>query len=144
MDSLFKQYEGIFEEKEEVQKEKNNKPFEYAFSPFALQDAIGEKSAKKAWIEYQKLRIFQGIEAEELIFRIVSKTKEMIAITLGATKEDLGVKSDFPFNKSKKDAKNWQKTELKGFYTSLIETYHRSRMGGDELDIGLEKILLSI
>ncbi|MFA6269640.1 MAG: hypothetical protein WC657_00305 [Candidatus Paceibacterota bacterium] len=144
MDNLFKEYEKIFSQTPEVEgdEKKPKKERVYEYSPFALQDAIGEKSAKKAWIEYEKLR-FSGIEAEELIHKIISKVKDMTLIDLGASKEDLGIKSDYPYNKSKKDLKNWQPEDLKIFYTKLIEAYHRSRMeSGNELDIALEKALL--
>jgi len=92
-----------------------------------------------------------GIEAEELIYKIVSKVKDMVAIKMGAGKEDLGIQKDFPYNKSKRDAKNWKREDLESFYTKLVEIYHRSRMearlavgqGGCELDIALEEIILS-
>lgn len=142
MNSLFKEYNGVFEEKESPKEEKALPTF--AYSPFALQDAIGEGSAKKAWLEYQKLRIKEDIQAEELIHKIANKARDMLAISLGADKESLGMK-DFPFNKSKKDAKNWPTEKLKRFYTDLIEAYHRSRLeNGIDLDAALEKLLLSI
>lgn len=144
MDNLFKEYAGVFEA--EIAKEntesKEKKARVFDFSPFALQDAIGEKNVKKAWIEYEKLRL-SGIEAEELIHKIISKVRDMALIALGASKEDAGIKSDYPYNKSKKDLKNWKPAELKNFYTKLVEIYHRSRMeSGNDLDIALEKILL--
>ena len=138
--SLFKEYENIFDDKDIPQEKKES--YEYAYSPFALQDAIGERSAKKAWIEYEKLR-FAGIEAEDLVHKIVAKIRDMTAIIIGADKEDLGMR-DYPFNKSKKDTKNWKADDLKILYTKLAENYHRSRMGGDDLDSALEKIILSI
>jgi DNA polymerase III gamma/tau subunit len=141
MDSLFKQYEGIFTEKEEITKKKKENGL--AYSPFALQDAVGERSAKKVWIEYTKLR-FSGIEAEELVHKIASKARDMLAILKGASKEDLGIKKDYPFNKSKKDTKNWTEKNLSVFYTKLVEAYHNARLGKGELDMALEKILLSI
>jgi hypothetical protein len=136
--NLFGEYEKIPEEPKEI------KPKERVFdySPFALQDAIGKRSAKATWIEYEKLRL-AGIEAEELIHKIVSKVRDMVAITMGVSKEDLGIKSDYPYNKSKRDAKNWKETELKNFYTRLVEIYHLSRMeSGNQLDIALEKTIL--
>lgn len=143
--NLFKEYDGVFEaeDAEESADSKNKKERVFGYSPFALQDAIGEKSAKKVWIEYEKLR-FAGIGAEELVHNIVSKARDMLAIIMGAKKEDLNMK-DWPYNKSKRDLKNWKEEELKNFYTKLVEIYHNSRMaGGDELDLAIEKILLSI
>lgn len=152
--NLFKEYEGIFPAvsgEEVAAKEKKERAFGY--SPFALQDAIGEKNTKKIWIEYQRLR-FQGIEAEELVHKVVSKVRDMVAIKKGATQEDLGMKSAYPYTKSKGHLKNWSDETLKYFYAKLVEAYHRSRMGarpndgsvgrGDELDLALEKILLNI
>lgn len=137
--NLFKEFEDIFKEEESVSKEKKERVFDY--NPFAMQDAIGERNIKKIWIEYEKLRL-AGIEAERLIHNIVSKVKDMMAISLGASKEDLGIKNDYPYNKSKKDLKNWEKEELKNLFTKLIEIYHLSRMGGDELDTAIEKTIL--
>lgn len=149
MDNLFKEYKGVFaptpEEvagpTESVGQVKKERVF--GFSPFALQDTIGEKNIKKIWLEYEKLR-FAGIPAEDLIHKIISKVRDMTLIEMGANKEDLGMK-DYPFEKSKKDLKNWKEANLKNFYTKLIMVYHQSRMtGGDELDTAIEKTLLSI
>lgn len=139
-DSLFKEYNGVFNE--EVFEKKPVVGREYAYSPFALQDALGGKNIKKIWIEYEKIR-FMGIEAEELIHKIIGKIRDMLAIKMGASKEDLKIK-DYSYNKSKRDIKNWKEEELKFFYTKLIEIYHHSRMGGDELDIATEKAILNI
>lgn len=141
MESLFKQYDGVFEEKEKAKEEKPA-GFEFAYSPFALQDALGEKSVKKTWLEYQKLRL-QGIEPEELIYKIISKIKDMLAIAKGADKEDLNLK-DYPYNKSKRDLKNWTVKKLSDFYTEIVCIYHESRIGKKELEAALEKIILNI
>lgn len=139
--NLFKEYQGAFTEKEEFPKEKEEKFF--AYSPFVLQDGVGEKNPKKAWIEYNRLRA-EGILAEDLIHKIVSKVRDMALILAGAIATDLSMK-DFPYNKSRRDLKNWKTEDLKNFYTTLISIYHRSRMDqGEELDIALEKVLLSL
>lgn len=142
-DSLFKQYTGVFDEEIIAPKPKQVSGFTY--NPFALQDAIGQKSAKEAWVEYQRLRIVENIEAEDLIHKITSKARDMLAINLGASREDLNIKKDYTYDKSKRDAKNWKPEGLKNFYTKLIEAYHRSRLeSGNDLDIALEKILINI
>lgn len=146
MDSLFKQYEGIFEAEnaEDNSDTKKQKEKFFTYSPFALQDAVGERNVKKIWIEYQKLRL-ADIEAEELIHNILKKVRDMLAINLGANKEDLGIQKDFPYSKSKRDVKNWRQDELKNFYTKLVEIYHKSRMeSGKDLNGALEELILSI
>jgi DNA polymerase III gamma/tau subunit len=144
--NLFKEYEGIFEAEtaEENSDSKEKKERMFGYNPFALQDAVGERNVKKIWIEYEKLRL-DGIEAEELIHKIVSKVRDMLAICLGASRENLGIQKDYPYNKSKRDAKNWKEEDLKFFYTKLVEIYHHARMGSsNELNVTLEKTLLSI
>ncbi len=139
--SLFKEFKNLFSEKEDLEK-KSQKEKDYLYSPFALQDAVGARDIKKTWLEYQKL-LLQGIQPEELIHKIISKVKDMAAISKGATATDLGIK-DFPYNKSKKDLKNWKKEDLENFYTKLVSIYHKSRMGGESLDTALEKTLLEL
>lgn len=143
MESLFKEYEGIFKEEDLPSKDsKTKKEFEYAYSPFALQDALGERSAKNIWIEYNKL-INKGIDPEDLIHKIIGKVREMSAINQGASQEDLAIK-DFPFKKSKGHLKNWSREDLQIFYEKLVKVYHYSRMGGEEIGVALEKLILSL
>jgi|SRR3989344_2910606 len=140
--NLFKEYKGIFEKVEETSNSKDKKERVFGYSPFAMQDALGEKNVKKIWLEYEKLR-FAGIEAEDLVYKIINKVRDMAAISAGATKEDLNIK-DYPYNKSKRDLKNWKGESLKDFYTKLVETHCNSRMGGEELATALEKTILNI
>ncbi|MBN2093977.1 MAG: hypothetical protein JW740_01200 [Candidatus Zambryskibacteria bacterium] len=148
--NLFKEYKEVFEKEPEELKTKKEKIFSYY--PFALQDALGERNVKKVWIEYEKLR-FNGAEAEELVYKIISKLKNMLAIKLGASKTDLELK-DYSYNKSKSHAKNWEAEKLEHFFTQTVYAYHASRMDTKtpfirndlkgELDLVLEKIILSI
>lgn len=140
MESLFREYEGLFKEKEK--KDETETPFVYAYSPFALQDAIGAKDIKKTWIEYQKLKM-QEVSSEELIYKIINKVREMLAIKKGADKESLNIKKDFSFNKSKIHSKNWKDPDLESFYTKLIIAFHKSRQG-ENLEVSLEKLILNI
>ena len=139
--NLFKQFENLFKI-EENQEEK--KPFQkiYNYSPFALQDAVGLADNKGAWIEYQKLK-FLGIEDEEIIHNIINKVRDMVFISKGAVVSDLGIK-EYPYNKSKKDLKNWKGEKLVDFYEKLISLYHDSRAGGESLDIALERAILKL
>ena len=140
--SLFKEYEGIFKTEAETPEAKGKKEKTYSYSPFALQDAIGERDVKRIWIEYQKI-ILKGIAVEDVVHQIIKKVKDMAAISRGASAADLSLK-DFPYNKSKRDLKNWPMAELERFYEKLVNSYHQSRMGGEALATALEKILLSI
>lgn len=141
--SLFKEYEDIFRGDNQEKPEARKKQKFFAYSPFALQDAIGARDVKKIWLEYQRLRL-SGVGAEDLIHKIAGKTREMAAIGMGASKEDLDMKSDYPYHKSKRDLKNWKTAELQEFYRRIVEIYHRSRTSGEDLDLSVEMALLKI
>lgn len=141
MDSLFKQYEGVFEEKQEIPNKKSAQR-EYSYSPFALQDAIGERDIKKIWLEYQKL-ILEGVVPDDLIYKVISKIRDMVLIANGANAKQLEMK-DYPYNKSKQHIKNWKTIELLDFYEKLVTIFHESRMGKEGIDLALEKLFLSL
>ena len=144
MQSLFKEYENVFkEEKESLETPKSSEKV-FGYSSFALQDAIGERSVKKVWLEYQKLKA-EDVLAEEIVHSMIKKMKDLSAINLGASKADLAIVKDYPYQKSKGHLKNWSTEKLKIFYTKLIKIYHESRMeGGENLDIALEKAILNL
>ncbi len=139
--NLFKEYEGVFDEWQEEGEEVKEGRKKEAYNPFAIGDAVGKKSPKESWIEYIVARL-QGAEAEELHARAVSKVRDIII----ASKEKQESTSMHPFvyKKAKWDMKNWKEGELEKTYSKLVEIYHESRMGGEELDIALEKLLLTL
>ena len=102
---------------------------------------MGKKSAKEAWIEYERARL-AGAEPEELQGRVWGKARDMIA-SEKATAEELGL-HPFVHQKAKADFKNWSKEKLDNFTDKLLDIYHQSRLGGDELDLAMEKLLLNI
>lgn len=112
-----------------------------SYNPFALADAVGKKSAKESWIEYERARI-AGASPEELHSRVWSKARDMIS-SGAATSKELGI-HPFVHKKAKADMKNWSPRLLQNFADDLVGAYHKSRLGGDTLDIAIEKILLSI
>lgn len=111
------------------------------FSPFALPDAVGKKSPKEAWIEYQRARM-AGIEPEELHARVWAKVRDMISSESG-TADELLI-HPFVHKKAQADFRNWPPRLLQDFADELIDVYHQSRLGGDGLDVSMEKALLSI
>lgn len=124
------------EEKKAFKKWENEK-----YNSFALPDAVGRKSAKDAWIEYEKARMALGTP-EELHARVWGKVRDMIAANYGSVEES-GL-HPFVYKKAKADLKNWNEESLNKFIELLIDVYHESRMGVVELDIGMEKLLLGI
>lgn len=140
MQSLFKQYEGVFEE--EIQtptKTEIKEPFNKG--GFALADAVGKKSAKEAWVEYIK-QVNSGVPIEMIHGSIVAKVRDIL-LAQKANASDLGI-HPFVYQKAKADFKNWDKAKLEQFYDRLVISYHESRMGEDDLALATEKLLLAL
>ncbi len=139
-EGLFTEYKGAFDEEVDSElklamasKQKGNF--------FALPDAVGQKNAKKAWIEYIKARTLL-LEPEMLHGSIVAKVRDML-FSERASAGELEM-HPFVYKKAKQDFNNWNREELQKLYYRLIFIHYQSRSGGDELDLALEKLLLSI
>ncbi len=111
------------------------------YNVFALADSVGSKSAKAIWIEYEKA-LMKGASAEELFSRIWGKIKDMQSSQISSP-EVLGI-HPFVHKKAKLDGKNWGEIEMKKFMSKLIYIYHSARLGKEELELSLEKLILSI
>lgn len=142
MESLFKEYEGVFVDSDESQVLEAKKDSKRGdFNPFAIADAVGKKTPKESWIEYTKA-LFQGVEAEELHARVISKIRDIMIVN--KEKQEDTTMHPFVYKKAKQDSKNWKEEELKEIYKNLVNIYHESRMGGEELSVAMEKLLLSL
>lgn len=140
--SLFKQYQGSFDlESEGEPKKEKEKVFKNRANTFALADAFGAKSPKDTWVNFIKLRE-EGIEVESLHAALVGKIRDMLS-TQYATAEDLEL-HPFVYKKAKADFKNWSKEKLEEVYEKLVLAYHESRLGGEDLSLATEKILLAL
>ncbi len=140
MQSLFKQYEGVFAEEIQTQtKTESKEPFNKG--GFALADAVGKKSAKEAWVEYIK-QVNSGVPIEMIHGSIVAKVRDIL-LSQKANASGLGI-HPFVYQKAKADFKNWDKVKLEHFYDKLVLLYHESRMGEDDLALATEKLLLAL
>ncbi len=110
-------------------------------SNFALADAFGEKSAKSAWVEFQR-SLAEGQEEEMVFGSVVGKVRDMLYTT--KLKKPEGAMHPFVYNKSKSHIKNWKIEELERVYDRLLDLHYKSRKGEEGIVGGLEKIILSI
>ena len=112
---------------------------------FAIADAIGVKDKKNIWVEFEKARR-AGRVMEELHGTIFWAFKSIYICKTMEKEEALatGMK-DFTFRTYKNYAKNYLVDDLEKKLTQLKEMYHDAhRSGGGDLDILLERFLLSI
>jgi DNA polymerase III delta subunit len=117
------------------------------FNIFLLTDALARRDKKAAWIlYYEALR--KGQTPDEIEPMLFWQIKNLLLvkdhennITNGPKETNL---KPFVFNKTLSAAKYWQREELENILTSLVYLQRDARNGEEDLDIGLEKLILSV
>jgi hypothetical protein len=107
---------------------------------FKITDLLGRKDKKNLWLEYRNL-IQQGIPVEEIYGVLWWQVKSMLIAAKTNTAKDAGMK-DYPYKKAKGYLNNFKDGELNDFASNLVQTYHQSRLDGEDLELNLEKLLL--
>jgi len=110
------------------------------FNMFSFSDALVTRNKKDLWVLYQKATRL-GVSPQEIINILLWQAKSML-VAGKSTQADSGLKP-FVYNKSKKAFQKYTLDEVVRFTQDLIAIYHNSRRG-DDLSIGLEKLLLSL
>lgn len=112
------------------------------FNIFSLADAFCSKNKKSAWEIYTK-SLREGIPVEQSLGIIYWQLKNVWLVKKSDSTKDLGLKP-FVLNKSKRLGEKWSENELETASEQLVSLQHEARLGGDPLEIALEKIILSI
>jgi DNA polymerase III delta subunit len=116
------------------------------FNIFALGDALGKKDKKNLWTLYVQA-LSKGLTPEQIHGTLFNQIKN---ITLIKRAEKEGVQTSklglhpFVVTKTKGFAKNFSEKELENLSRKLLHIYHKARGGGDELDVALEKFVLTL
>lgn len=126
--------------------EKDEKPLlnkrDREFNIFALTDALGARKRKEAWVLYQKA-LSVGLSAEEIFFNLFWQVKSILIASRTKNVEETDMKV-FPYSKAKSFLKNFKPGELEKLSESLVVGYHRARRGESEVEMLVEKLLLSL
>lgn len=112
------------------------------FNIFAFTDAVGARQKKQAWIIYRKA-LSVGISAEEIFYKLVWQIKSMLIALKTKNVSETDMKP-FPYNKAKGFLKNFKPSELEALSEKLVVGYYLARRGKGEIEILIEKILLSL
>jgi len=112
------------------------------FNIFTLTEALATRDKKNAWILYRKA-LAAGLVPEEVFWKLVWQVKSLLLAKNTKTAEEAGMKS-FPYSKSKSALKNWQEGELEKLSEKLVIGYHECRLGKEEMETFIEKILLGL
>jgi DNA polymerase III delta subunit len=113
-----------------------------SFNPFALADALLEKDKKRLWILYWQA-VEAGLSAEELIGTLwwQLKTVRLAQVTKTAAEADI---KDFPYNKAKRALRNFKEGELETISHNLLTLYHEGHGGKKDIEVALEKWILTL
>lgn len=112
------------------------------FNIFAFTDAVGARQKKQAWIIYRK-GLSVGISAEEIFYKLVWQVKSMLIASKTKNVGETDMKA-FPYNKAKSFLKHFKPSELETLSENLVTGYYLARRGEGEMEILIEKILLSL
>jgi DNA polymerase III delta subunit len=112
------------------------------FNIFALADAFGVRDSMKAWGIYRQA-IEKGIEVESIAGTLFWQIKSMIIARNAKSASEAGL-SPFVFSKSKRHASNYSMDELRKLIENLVVVYHDGHRGVVNMELEIERTLLSI
>ncbi len=111
------------------------------FNIFALADAVGSRDAFKAWSIYREA-VDGGMESESILGTLFWQVKSMVLARDASSAGETGL-NPFVFSKSKKYAAAYSEEELGKLLAKLITLYHEGHRGMVDLELGIERLLLS-
>lgn len=131
----------VFERSAEVMEE-YKKTADIKFNNFALADALAKRDKKLLWLLLSEARL-AGSKDEEVagILWWQLKTMRLAGVTQSAAAAGL---KDYPYDKAKRSLAKFAPGEVEKISHELLRILHDSRLGREELDISLERFVLSI
>ncbi len=125
-----------FEKKDE---DKFRKP---TGSIFSIADGLVSKDKKKLWTKFIDF-IYKGTAPEEIHGIFFWQVKNMIISLKSSTLAETGL-SPFVYKNALNGSKNYKIEELQNMSSDLVQMTHRVRQGEGDLEIMLEKWILSL
>lgn len=112
------------------------------FNVFQMAEALAQKDKRKMWVLLQQVRAL-GIPDEETIGIMWWQLKALRLANLVDTAEDANMK-EYPFKKAKSALRNFKEGEVDDLAQSLLVLYHDDHKGVSDMNVQLEKWVLSI
>ena len=117
------------------------------FNVFALTDALGKRDRKKAWALLQEA-YQRGTPTENIHGILLWRIKSIIFVKDAESQGQRALSqlklNPFVLKKARSFSREFTRHELIQLSGRLVGMYHEARRGGEELDIGIEKLILSI
>jgi DNA polymerase III delta subunit len=109
------------------------------FNTFALADFMMKRDKKNLWVMYRKA-IDYGKTPEEIAGVLFWQLKVALLVRRG---EEKGI-SPFAVSKARGLLKNFKDGEIESALRDLVDAYHLSRGGIGDMELSLERFVLSI
>ena len=122
---------------EEVKTQKEER-----YNVFALADSLSRKDKKTLWMQLQEATQ-RGLSAEEIIGTLWWQLKTLRLAKLTKDAHQAGMK-DFTYNKAKRSLSYFKNGELEQLSTTLLSVYHDGHLGKVDINLALEKWVLTI
>ncbi len=115
---------------------------EQGFNMFKITEALALKDKRSLWVLWCESKQ-NGASAEEAVGILWWQLKIIRLAGLTNSAEEAGVK-DYPYRKAKQALRNFKPGELEKLSLSLIALYHDAHKGKRDIDIALEKWILTM
>jgi len=112
------------------------------FNAFGMADCLARKDKKTLWLQLQDAKR-EGLSAEEIMGTLWWQLKSMRLAKLTSSAGEAGMK-DFPYNKAKRSLSTFKEGELERLSHGLLTVYHEGHLGNVDIDIALERFLLTL
>lgn len=112
------------------------------FDTFALGDALAARDRKKLWLAFVEGKM-SGISAEEMAGVLWWQVKMMLLAAKTKTALEADVKG-YPYDKAKRALTRYSRQEVERTALSLLETIQKSRLGGLDLELAIERWILRV
>lgn len=112
------------------------------FNAFSMADALASKDKKNLWLLLQEAKK-AGLSSEEIIGTLWWQLKSLRLAQITQSSTEAGMK-DFPYNKAKRSLSKFKEGEVEKLSQSLLSVYHKGHLGILDIELSLEKWILSV
>lgn len=122
--------------------EEYKSPAAERFNAFGIADCLSRKDKKTLWLQLQEAKQAK-LSAEEIIGTLWWQLKSLRLAQNTNSAAEAGMK-DFPYNKSKRALGAFKEGELERLSKGLLTVYHDGHLGKVDIDIALERWMLTL
>jgi DNA polymerase III delta subunit len=112
------------------------------FNTFALADALAKKDKKNLWVLLQQANI-AGLRTEEITGMLWWQLKALRLAKQTNNAEEADMK-EYPYKKAKGSLRNFKEGEVEQLSQSLLELYHNGHKGISDMELQLERWVLTM